>query len=205
MLKLYYSPGACALASHIALEEAGADFELVKIDLSAGEQRTPEFLAVNPAGSTPALVTDDGILTENSVIMAHVARTHPEANLAEDASSFGFSKMQSLNGFLSASVHPAIGRLLFSRPPLQGETRQAALDAALSKYDVVEQSLLKGPWAMGETYTVADGYLSVFTRWARQAKLLDTGRFPGLNAHLDAVQARPAAQRAFAAEGIQAV
>lgn len=205
MLKLYYSPGACALASHIALEEAGADYELVKIDLSAGEQRTPEFLAVNPAGSTPALVTDDGILTENAVIMAYVAQAHPAAGLAEHAASFGFSKMQSLNGFLSASVHPAIGRLLFSRPPLEGETRQAALEAALAKYDVVENSLLKGPWAMGEAYTVADGYLSVFTRWARQAKLLDTGRFPRLNAHLDALQARPAVQRVFATEGISAV
>lgn len=205
MLKLYYSPGACAMASHIALEEAGADYELVKIDLSAGEQRTPAFLAVNPAGSTPALVTDDGILTENAVIMGYVAQTHPDASLAADATSFGFSKMQSLNGFLSASVHPAIGRVLFSRPPLEGETRQTAVDAALSKYDVVEQSLLKGPWAMGEAYTVADGYLSVFTRWARQAKLLDTDRFPRLNAHLDAVQARPAVQRVFAAEGISAV
>lgn len=205
MLKLYYSPGACALASHIALEEAGADYELVRIDLSAGEQKTPDYLAINPAGSTPALVTDDGILTENAVIMAHVARTHPDARLADDASSFGFSKMQSLNGYLSASLHPAIGRLLFSRPPLEGETREAALEAALSKYDVVEQSLLQGPWAMGKAYTVADGYLSVFTRWARQAKLLDSGRFPRLNAHLDAVQARPAVQRVFAAEGIRAV
>lgn len=205
MLKLYYSPGACAMASHIALEEAGADYETVRIDLSAGEQRTPEYLAVNPAGSTPALVTDEGILTENAVIMGYVAQTHPDAKLADLASDFNFGKMQSLNGFLSASVHPAIGRVLFSRPPLEGETRQVALDAALAKYDVVEQNLLKGPWAMGEAYTVADGYLSVFTRWARQAELLDKERFPLLNAHLDAVQARPAVQRVFAAEGITAV
>lgn len=205
MLKLYYSPGACAMASHIALEEAGADYETARIDLGAGEQRTPEYLAVNPAGSTPALVTDEGILTENAVIMGYVAQTHPDAHLADLASNFNFGKMQSLNGFLSGSVHPAIGRVLFSRPPLEGETRQAALDAALSKYDVVEQNLLKGPWAMGAAYTVADGYLSVFTRWARQAELLDAGRFPRLNAHLDAVQARPAVQRVFAAEGITAV
>ncbi len=205
MLKLYYSPGACAMASHIALEEAGADYEAVRIDLSAGEQRTPQYLAINPAGSTPALVTDEGVLTENPVIMGYVAQTHPDARLADLASGFNFGKMQALNGFLSASVHPAIGRVLFSRPPLEGETRQAALDAALAKYDVVEQNLLKGPWAMGEAYTVADGYLSVFTRWARQAELLDKERFPLLNAHLDAVQARPAVQRVFAAEGITAV
>lgn len=203
MLKLYYSPGACAMASHIALEEAGADYELVKIDLRAGEQKTPEFLAINPAGSTPALATDEGILTENAVIMGYIAQTHPQANLADTASNFHFGKMQSLNGYLSASLHPAIGRALFGG--LEGEARQTAADTALTKYDVVEHSLLKGPWAMGEAYTVADGYLSVFTRWARQAGLLDTGRFPRLNAHLDAVQARPAVQRVFAAEGIAAV
>lgn len=205
MLKLYYSPGACAMASHIALEEAGADYELVTIDIKAGEQKTPEYLAVNPAGVTPALVTDEGVLTENLVIMGYVAQTHPEAKLADNDSSFNFGKMQSFNGFLGSSLHPAIGRALFSKPPLEGEAKQAAVDAALTKYDLVEQHLLKEPWAMGDSYTVADGYLSVFTRWARQAGLLDQSRFPKLNAHLDRVQARPAVKRVLEAEGLQAV
>ena len=80
-LKLYYSPGACALASHIALEESGAAFDLQKMDLRQGEHKTPDFLAINPAGSTPALVTDEGVLTENLVIMAWVARGGGEACL----------------------------------------------------------------------------------------------------------------------------
>jgi glutathione S-transferase len=78
-LKLYYSPGACALASHIGLEEAGADYQLEKIDLRAGQQKTPEYLAVNPAGSTPALATDQGVLTQNSAILPWVAQQHPGA------------------------------------------------------------------------------------------------------------------------------
>ena len=205
MLKLYYSPGACAMASHIALEEAGADYELVRIDLKKGEQKTPEYLAINPAGSTPALVTDEGVLTENLVIMGYVAQTHPEAKLADNGSSFNFGKMQSLNGFLSSSLHPAIGKVLFARPPLEGEAKTSALDLALTKYDLVEQHLLKGPWAMGEAYTVADGYLSVFTRWLRQAGLLDAARFPRLNEHLDRVQARPAVQKVLQMEDIPAV
>ena len=73
MLKLYYSPGACALASHIAFEEAGPDYEGVKIDLKKGEQKTPDYLAINPAGVTPALATDQGVLTENAVIMPWIA------------------------------------------------------------------------------------------------------------------------------------
>jgi glutathione S-transferase len=205
MLKLYYSPGACALASHIALEEAGADYELAKIDLKAGEQRTPEYLAINPAGATPALQTDEGVLTENAVIMAYVAQAHPQTALAPDPSSFAFSKMQSLNGWLGSSLHPALGRLMFSRPPLEGEVKDAALEIALGKLDVLENHLFVGPWATGGAYTVADGYVSVFTRWSRQTGLLDAGRYPNLNRHLDAVQARPAVQRALAAEGIPAV
>lgn len=205
MLTLYYSPGACAMASHIALEEAGADYDLKKIDLKAGEQRTPEYLAINPAGSTPALITDEGVLTENLVIMGYVAQTHPEARLADTGSSFKFGKMQSFNGFLGSSLHPAIGRALFSKPPLEGEAKDKALEAALAKYDIVEQSLFKGPWAMGEDYTVADGYLSVFTRWGRQAGFLTRERFPRLNDHLDRVQARPAVKRVLEQEGLTPV
>lgn len=205
MLTLYYSPGACAMASHIALEEAGADYEIVRIDLKKGEQKTPEYLAINPAGVTPALVTDEGVLTENLVIMGYVAQSHPETNLADLESSFNFGKMQSFNGFLGSSLHPAIGKVLFSRPPLEGETKDKTTELALSKYDLVEHHLLKGRYVMGQDYTVADGYLSVFSRWARQAGLLDKHRFPKLNAHLDIVQARPAVQRVLHAEGIPAV
>jgi glutathione S-transferase len=205
MLKLYYSPGACAMASHFALEEAGADYELVKIDLKRGEQKTPEYLAINPAGVTPALVTDRGVLTENVVIAGYVAQTHPDAKLAPNDDSFAFGKMQSVNAWLGASLHPAIGKVLFGRPPLEGEAREAAVKLALEKYDLAEQHLLIGPWVTGEAYTVADGYLSVFTRWARQADLLDKARYPRLNAHLDAVQARPAVIRALEMEGLQPV
>lgn len=205
MLKLYYSPGACAMASHIALEEAGANYETVRIDLKTGQQRTPEYLAINPAGVTPALVTDQGVLTDNLVIMGYVAQTHPEARLADNESSFNFGRMQAFNAFLGSSLHPAIGRALFSRPGLEGSVRDQAMEIALSKYRLVEDKLFQGPWAMGEAYTVADGYLSVFSRWGRQAGFLTREAFPRLNDHLDRVQGRPAVQRVLEAEGIEAV
>lgn len=205
MLKLYYSPGACAMASHIALEEAGADYEIVKIDLRQGEQKAPQYLAINPAGVTPALVTEEGVLTENLAIMTYVAQTHPQAHLADLANSFSFARMQAFNAYLGSSLHPAIGKVLFARPPLEGEVRESALDLALNKYRLIEHSLFKGPWALGDAYSVTDGYLSVFTRWARQANLLSTDEFPRLNAHLDRVQARPATQRVLAAEGLAPV
>lgn len=202
MLKLYYSPGACALASHIAFEEAEAKYEAVKIDLKKGEQKAPEYLAVNPAGVTPALVTGQGVLTENTVIMRWIADLHPDKDLVP-ADDFERARMTAFNVWASASLHPALGRLLFSRPALEGEAREAALRNALDKLRLAEDHLLQGPWVMGEQYTVADGYLSVFTRWSRQAGFLDRGDFPKLNAHLDVVQARPAVIRALKAQGIE--
>ena len=137
--------------------------------------------------------------------LSFMAQTHPEAKLADNDDSFAFGQMQSVNAWLGSSLHPAIGKVLFSRPPLEGEAKEAALKLALEKYDLAEQHLLKGPWVMGEAYTVADGYLSVFSRWARQADLLDKTRYPKLNAHLDLVQTRPAVVRALQMEGLQPV
>jgi glutathione S-transferase len=202
MLKLYYSPGACALASHIALEEAGARYEIQKVDLRAGEQKTPEYLAVNPAGSTPALQTDKGVLTQNTAIMGYVAQQHPDAGLAP-TDPFELARLQAFNGFLASSIHPALGRVLFGG--LKDQAREEAAVLALSKLQLVEDTMVEGPWVFGGRHTAADGYLSVFTRWARQAAMLDPARFPKLDAHLDRVQARPAVQRVLQAEGITPV
>lgn len=204
MLKLYYSPGACSLASHIALEEAGAAYTLEKVDLRAGQQKTPEYLAINPAGVTPALQTDRGVLTQNLVIMSYVAQEHPAANLVPQDDAFEFGRMQAFNGYLASSVHPALGRVLFGAG-LEGVARDEAVAVASTKMRLIEDKLLSGPWVFGDHYTVADGYLTVFTRWARAAKMLDPATFPKLNAHLDRMQARPAVGRVLEAEGLAAI
>ena len=205
MLKLYYSPGACAMASHIALEESGATYEAIGIDLSKGEQKTPEYLAINPAGVTPALETERGVITQNAAILAFIAQTRPQQNLAPIGDPYRMARFNAFNGWLGSSLHPALGKVLFSRPPLEGEARAEAAGAAQSRLQLVEDSLLEGPWVMGDAYTLADGYLMVFERWARSVDLLDPARFPGLNAHLDGVQKRAAVQRVLAAEDLEAV
>ena len=91
MLKLFYAPGSCALASHVALEEVGAEYEAVRVDLRANDQRKPEYLAINPKGRVPALVTDKGVLTENPAILAFVAQSFPEARLAPLDDAFAFA------------------------------------------------------------------------------------------------------------------
>src|SRR5258708_4993275 len=107
MYKLYYPPGTCALASHIALEEAGADYSAVRLDFKSSQQQGPEYLKVNPKGRVPALVTDKGILTETPAILAYVAQTFPKAKLAPLDDAFAFAQAQSFNNYLCATVHVA--------------------------------------------------------------------------------------------------
>lgn len=88
---LFYSPGSCSLASHIALAEAGAAYELVRTDTKTGDQRRPEYLKVNPKGRVPALVTERGTLTETPAILAFVAQSFPQARLAPLDDAFRFA------------------------------------------------------------------------------------------------------------------
>lgn len=202
---LFISPGACAMASHVALLEAGIPHETQVIDLKTGAQRTPEYLAVNPAGATPALKTDQGVITQNAAILAWAAQTAPDKNLAPIDDVFAFARFNAFNGWLGSSLHPALGKVLFSRPPLEGAAKDEAVEAALGKLDLAERDLVEGPWVFGTTWTLADGYLMVFERWSRQAGLLDPARFPKLNAHLDLVQSREAVKRMLSDEGLAPV
>ena len=103
MLKLFWAPGTCALASHIALEEAGAQYETARLDFSKGDQRKPEYLKVNPKGRVPALITERGILTETPAILAWIAQTHPQAKLAP-ADPFDFAAAQAFNIYLCSKI-----------------------------------------------------------------------------------------------------
>ena len=105
MFKLFYSPGSCALASHIALEEVGAAYTAARIDFSKSEQRSPEYLTINPKGRVPALVTDDGILTETPAILAFIAQSFPQAKLAPLDDPFAFARIQAFNSYLCSTVH----------------------------------------------------------------------------------------------------
>ncbi|MDB5526208.1 MAG: glutathione S-transferase [Rhizobium sp.] len=105
MLKLFYSPGSCALASRIALEDAGADYEVVRVDFAKGEQRSPEYLKINPKGRVPALVTGKGILTETPAILTYIAQSFPDAGLAPLDDAYALAEMQAFNSYLSSTVH----------------------------------------------------------------------------------------------------
>ena len=107
MLKFYYAPQTCALASHIALEEAGAKYEPVRIDFKSAQQTKPEYLAVNPKGRVPALATERGIITETPAILAYVAQSFPAARLAPLQDAFDLARVQAFTSYLCSTVHVA--------------------------------------------------------------------------------------------------
>ena len=106
MLTYYYAANTCSLAAHLSLVHAGAPHEAVRLDFKNQQQRSPEYLAVNPKGRVPALVTDKGVLTETPAILAFIAQSFPQAKLApQDA--FAFAQVQSINSYLCSTVHVA--------------------------------------------------------------------------------------------------
>ena len=204
-LTLYYTPGTCALAVRIALHEAEADHTLVRVDFAAAQQRTPEYLAVNPKGRVPALVTEHGILTETPALLAYVAQSFPDARLAP-ADAYGFARMQELHSYLASTVHVAHAH----RPRASRWADEPEAIAAIQRkvpqnmtecFDFIERHYFAGkddgPWVMGAQYTVADGYLFTIGTWL-EGDGVDIARFPKVFAHAQRVRERPAVQRALA-------
>ncbi len=205
MMKLYYSSGACSLASHIALEETGADYEAERLDFKAGQQRSEDYLRVNPKGRVPALQTDRGVLTESPVILGFVAESFPGAHFAPTGDSWAFGQMQAFNMQIASTVHPAFAHIF--RPTRFGDEscadamRAKALDTIGEFLASTDAKLDGRDWVHGD-YTVSDPYLFVMSRWATNVGV-DLTRYPAVHAHRTRVQARPAVVRVLAAEGLQ--
>jgi glutathione S-transferase len=211
MLKLYYAPNACSLASHIALADAQAQFEAVRLDLKAGDQRKPEYLAINSKARVPALVTDRGVLTENPVILGWVAQTYPQARLKPDGDFFTFSEMQAFNMYLASTVHVAFAHLFRTErwvdsDEAKQEMRKKVPAVLAEVFRLVEDRLSDGrPWVCGSQYTVADPYLYVFARWLEREGAGGTASMPLTLAHRERMQQRATVQSILAAEGIEPV
>ena len=202
MLKLYTSPGSCALATHVALEEAGASFELVRVNFAANAQRSPDYLAVNPKGRVPALVTEQGILTETPALLLYVAQLFPAAKLAP-TEPFALARMQSFNSYLCSTVHVAHahgGRAArWSDDAAAQATMKAKVPGNMRDcFKLIEGGMFAGPWVLGEQFSVADPYLFTLAGWLARDEV-DIAEFPRIAAHHKAMQARPAVQRALAA------
>jgi glutathione S-transferase len=200
-MKLFHSPGSCSLASLIALEEAGAAYEVVLTSTARGDQRQPQYLAINPKGRVPALVTDRGVLTETPAILAYVAHAFPDARLAP-ADPWDFARMQAFNSYLCSTVHVAHAhkhrgyRWATEESSFEDMRRKVAQNEA-DCFRLIEAEYLQGPWVMGAQYTVADGYLFTMAEWL-EGDGVDPTPFPKVLEHRERMRARPAVRKVLA-------
>jgi glutathione S-transferase len=204
VIKLYYTAHSCSLASHIALEEASADYEAVRISFAANEQRSADYLAINPKGRVPAMITDRGILTETPAILAWIAQSWPKANLAPLDDPFAFGEVQAFNSYLCSTVHVAHAHKLrgyrwADDPAAIAEMKRKSPETVGAAFDLIEIGMLKGPWVMGESYTICDAYLFTVAQWL-EGDGVDPNRLPRVVEHRRRMAERPAVRKVLAEE-----
>ena len=205
MLTLYYAPGACSLASHIALEDSGAKYVATRVDFASKQQTAPDYLAINPKARVPALVTPRGVLTETPAILTFIAQSFPGAALAPLDDPFAFATMQAFNSYLCSTVHVAHAHRMRG---YRWVDDSAAIEAMRRKvpetvgacFDLIERTMFAGPWAMGDFYTIADPYLFTLAQWL-EADGVDPARLPRVAEHRARMMQRPSVKKAMADEG----
>ncbi|MGN6513949.1 MAG: glutathione S-transferase family protein [Lysobacteraceae bacterium] len=202
-MKLYYSPGACSLADHIALEWTGAPYEVERV--SREQRRSPEYLAINPAGAVPALRDGDWVLTQNNAILHYIAARFPQAGLAGDGTPRGTAEVDRWLGFLNSDVHPAFKPLFGATAYLEDaavieKTKADARAKLRGLFERVDGQLAGREWLAGPR-SLVDPYLFVVTRWAR-ASGVDLHGLDNLGRHFQRMQADPAVRRVLAEEGL---
>jgi len=203
MLTLYYSPGACSLAPHIALEETGATYALQLVSIPKGEQQAPEYLNVNPRGKIPALRTDEGVLTENVAILTYIARTFPQAQLLPQE-PIEMARCISHMAYLSNTVHPAFTHIVrpgrFATDKSAQEIVKATGRGNAWKLLQELDGLLDGQqWVLGLRYSVADPYTLVIYGWGKHNRM-PVEQLKNYTAFKDRMLQRPAARRVLERE-----
>ncbi len=206
MLKLYYAPRTCSLATHIALEDVGADYSTVRISFAANQQQSPDYLKINPKGRVPALVTDRGILTETPAMLAFVAQSFPAAQLAPLDDPFAFAEVQAFNSYLCSTLHIAHAHRMRGHRWVDADDAAAIVamqrkvpQSVTAGFEQVEHDMFKGPWVMGERYTICDPYLFTLAQWL-EADGVDLGRIPKVVDHRRRMSERPNVKKAIAQE-----
>ena len=203
MLTLYYARGTCALASHLALEYAGASYEAVRLDFKNNEQRTPEYLRINPKGRVPALVTDRGVLTETPALLLYIAQTFPQAKLAPLDDAFQLARANEFNSYLCSTVHVAHAHRMRGYRWADDEAAQNAMKQKVAQnvgdcFELIEREMLKGPWVLGERFSVCDLYLFTLAQWL-EGDGVDPARFPKVLALRTRMAADPVVVKVLAA------
>ncbi len=198
-MKLYYSPGACSLSPHIVAHEAGIELELEKVDLRSKQTESgQDFVSISPRGYVPALQLDNGeILAEGPAIVQYLADLKPETGLAPANGSMARYRLQEWLTYIGTEIHKSYSPLF--NPATPDSVREERAAYLQRRYGLIEQTLAKQPYLLGEQFSVADVYLFVVSNWARMVKL-DLSAFPALQAFQERIASRPAVQAALRAE-----
>jgi len=197
-MKLYYAPGACSLAAHIALHESGLPFTAIRVDLRA--HKLPDgsdYHGVNPKGYVPLLELDDGTrLTELAVILQYIADRTP-GSLAPAFGSLDRYRLMEWLHFIATEIHKGLAPLW--KPTTPDAYRQVVLQSVGARFDFVAEALSDKPFLTGDRFTIADAYLFTIVNWHRFLAF-DIGRWPSLERFQARVSARPRVQAALRAE-----
>jgi glutathione S-transferase len=200
-MKLYYSPGACSLSPHIVAHELGTPLSIEKVDTKAKRTESGrDFWQINPKGYVPALELDNGeVLTEGPAIVQYLADVKRNTQLAPENGTLARARLQEMLGYINSEIHKSYSPLFKDdTPEATREERKAYL---LRRYELIEKTLQKQEWLLGDHFTVADAYLFTVTRWAAAVKL-DLSKYPKLLAYQQRVAKRSAVQAAMFAEGL---
>ena len=204
MIKLFYAAHTCSLASHICLEEVGAEYSTVRIDFSNNEQRKSEYLAINPKGRVPAMVTERGILTETPAILAFIAQSFPKARMAPLDDPFAFARVQAFNSYLCSTLHVAHAHRMrgyrwADDPVAIAEMQRKVPESVGACYNLIEREMLKGPWVLGDAYTICDPYLFTLAQWL-EADGVNPAQLPKVIDHRRRMSERPTVRKVIAEE-----
>jgi len=199
-MKLFYMPGACSLAPHIALHESGLSFDLEQVDRSKKTSSGDDYWAINAKGSVPAVKLEDGqVLTEAAVIQQYIADKAPAKKLAPAAGTPERYRLQEWLNLITSELHKSFSPLF--NPALSDDTKNFFREKISKTFAYVDGKLAGKDYLMGSQFTVADGYLFVILRWAIAMKF-DLAQWPNLKAYMDRVGARPKVREAMLAEGL---
>ena len=204
MLTLYYATGTCALASHLALEYAGAPYKAVRVDFSKQEQRSPDYLRLNPKGRVPALVTERGVLTETPALLQFISQRFPDAKMMPLDDSFLLARANEFNSYLCSTVHVAHAHRV--RGVRWADDAQA-IEAMKNKvpqvmgdcFALIERDMLKGTWVLGERFSTCDMYLFTLAQWLK-GDGVDINCFPKVADHFMRMAADPVVVKVLAAQ-----
>jgi glutathione S-transferase len=200
-MKLYYAPGACSLASHIALHETGLPFEIDKLNAANKTTASGEdFMQINPKGYVPTIKLDDGsILTEGGVILQYIADQQPASGLAPKVGSMEHYRLQEWLNFIGTEIHKTFSPL-FNKSTTE-EAKTNARNLLAQRLGYVETQLANKSYLMGDSFTVADAYMFVVVNWSSHVGF-DLGQFSRIKEYMARIAARPAVRAAMKAEGL---